>query len=120
METVLCDLKGQAVAYIVTEDDNTIYLWSGHAVAYLNERRIYGWKGKHLGWFIDGIVYDCLGHQVGFTKEKSPIAIDTTVAKSPRLAQTLKFPPYPPVPKPILTTIKADLTLLRFLKQERK
>jgi len=36
------------VAYIA-DDRETIYLWDGHAVAYLYEDKVYGCNGKHLG-----------------------------------------------------------------------
>jgi hypothetical protein len=50
----------------VTED-MTIYLWSGKPVAYLvpdNSREgfnIYGFNGKHLGWFVHGVAWDHSG-----------------------------------------------------------
>lgn len=57
------DGKGRASAYVVTEDDLTIYLWSGEPVAYLvrdsgRDFHVYGFNGTHLGWFVAGIVRD--------------------------------------------------------------
>ena len=62
-ELSLFDGKGRASAYIVADDDLTIYLWSGDPVAYLvkdggREFHVYGFNGKHLGWFVRGIVRD--------------------------------------------------------------
>jgi hypothetical protein len=40
----------------------TVYLWSGQPVAYLYSERgrdgldVYGFNGKHLGWFVHGII----------------------------------------------------------------
>ena len=71
-EISLFNSKGIATAYIDT-DDLTIYLWDGKPVAYLSksngEFNIYGFNGKHLGWFIKGIVRDHDGDAVASTKE---------------------------------------------------
>jgi hypothetical protein len=59
-ETALFDSTGTPVAYIA--DDLTIYLWSGKPVAYLYRGNhgtdVYGFNGKHLGWFEKGYVRD--------------------------------------------------------------
>lgn len=59
-ETTLYDSKGKAAAYIA--DDMTIYLWSGKPVAYLSSggggTSVYGFNGKHLGWFEKGYIRD--------------------------------------------------------------
>ena len=65
-EISLYNLKGEAVAYIDTEDELNIYLWAGKPVVYLDGDSIYGFNGKHLGWFEDGIVRDHKGYAVGF------------------------------------------------------
>ena len=59
-ETTLYDSKGKAAAYIA--DDMTIYLWSGKPIAYLSSggggTSVYGFNGKHLGWFEKGYIRD--------------------------------------------------------------
>jgi len=73
----LFDGRRQAVAYIASDADLTIYLWSGKPVAYFLEGEdIYGFNGKHLGWFLHGVVYDPDGHIVAAVPEafKSPVA----------------------------------------------
>ena len=65
-EISLFSSKGKAVAYIDTNEELTIYLWAGTPVAYLSEDsaggyHIYGFNGKHLGWFIKGILRDHRG-----------------------------------------------------------
>jgi 4-fold beta flower protein len=67
-EISLYDQEGEAVAYIDTNSDATIYLWSGEPVAYLNGEDVYGFNGKHLGWFEEGIIWDHNGDGVGFIK----------------------------------------------------
>lgn len=61
MEITLFDRLGYAIAYIAEDADHTIYLWSGHAVAYLAGENLYGWNGHHLGFFVDGVVYNLRG-----------------------------------------------------------
>lgn len=65
-EITLFDSEGEAVAYIDTSDDATIYLWSGKPAAYLDGKSIYGFNRKHLGWFEQGVVRDHNGNGVGF------------------------------------------------------
>jgi hypothetical protein len=69
-EITLFDSQGEAVAYVSPDDENNIYLWSGKPVAYLKregrEVHVYGFNGKHLGWFVGGIIRDHEGNGVGF------------------------------------------------------
>jgi hypothetical protein len=62
-EFSLYDSKGRPVAYVA--DDFTIYLWSGKPVAYLysgnGATHVYGFNGKHLGWFDRGLIRDSEG-----------------------------------------------------------
>jgi hypothetical protein len=81
METTLFNKKGKPVAYIAG-DGETIYLWEGTPVAYLDEGRVYGWNGKQLGWFGNGTIFDVYGLRSGFIKKKSPIATESEPPKS--------------------------------------
>ena len=67
-EAALYNDQGEAVAYVDTSNDLTIYLWGGKPLAYLDGHSIYGFNGKHLGWFEDGIVWDHNGNAVGFVE----------------------------------------------------
>lgn len=63
-EVTLFNARGAADAYIAVADELTIYLWSGKPVAYLEKAganegyNVYGFNGKHLGWFTKGAIYD--------------------------------------------------------------
>lgn len=72
MEITLFDQYGKPTAYLDNMDENTIWLWDGRAVAYLDGAAVIGWNGNHLGWFINGVIYDVLGYQAGFTSETCP------------------------------------------------
>ena len=55
-EITLFDHRGNPVAYIAPDEGNTIYLWSGEPVAYLEGENIFRFNGKYLGWYERGIV----------------------------------------------------------------
>lgn len=73
MEETLFDVSGSPTAYIARNDQNTIYLWNGTPVAYLDlNNLIYGFNGKHLGWFENGIVRNLSGEKNGYIKATLP------------------------------------------------
>lgn len=70
----LYDNQGDPVVYIARDDGMTIYSWKGEPDAWLkpgqnNEYHVYGFNGKHLGWFINGKVYDHNGYVACTVKE---------------------------------------------------
>jgi len=74
-EVTLFDGRGKATAYIALDDELTIYLWSGKPVAYLDRDskggyHVYGFNGKHLGWFVGDVVWDHEGNASCATKER--------------------------------------------------
>ncbi len=75
MEETLFNSKGEPVAYIFSDMNKTIYLWDGHSVAYLYSYHVYGFNGRHLGWLINGIVYDPDGNRIGFNSATCPVAV---------------------------------------------
>lgn len=95
-EISLFDVNGFAVAYIATDDENieTVYLWNGQAVCYLqHEEHIYGFNGEHLGWFDSGIVRDNTGCAVGFTRKTCPTVTKVEPVKSVRRVNDVKYAP---------------------------
>lgn len=74
MEETLFDQQGNAVAYIAYNDNSTIYMWNGKPVAYIDsENRVYGFNGKHLGWYEKGIIWNLKGERNGFNKSTLPV-----------------------------------------------
>ena len=98
MDTVFYDSGGRPVAY--SEDNETIYLYSGEAVAYFDNTSVFAFSGQHLGRFKDGWMTDHYGYCVFFT--------DDAHGDPPH-------PPKKPVPKKALKHIKP-----RQEPQERK
>jgi hypothetical protein len=68
--TTLFNVDGVPDAYIsFTEDEPTVYLWLGKPVAYLASSvgggfNVYGFNGKHLGWYVNGVIRDHEGRLV--------------------------------------------------------
>ncbi|MEG2803801.1 4-fold beta flower protein [Stenotrophomonas sp.] len=95
LQLSLYDRGGRAVAYIDTDSAMSIYLWQGQPVAYLDNQAIYGFNGRHLGWFIDGAFLDRDGHVVGVAED---------VAFRSRRIEPLKgiqgLPPLKALPEP--------------------
>ena len=75
-EVSLFNGKGKATAYIAVDDGMTIYLWGGKPVAYLEPDKsgsgfhLYGFNGKHLGWFVQGVVRDHDGDAACAVKDR--------------------------------------------------
>ena len=88
-EISLFNSSGEAVVYIVPDDDYAIYTWDGEAIAYLHASPdvftsnklidIYGWNGKHLGWFNNGIVIDHNGDISCSIRESHPSPLSEPV-----------------------------------------
>ena len=84
MEKTLFNKNGEAVAYIMDDYHDSIYMWSGFSVAYLyNEEHVYGINGRHLGWFINEVIYNVQGERIGFTSNTCPV----NIAKEPEKAK---------------------------------
>jgi hypothetical protein len=59
------DSTGRPYAY--SDDGDTIYTFSGKAVAYISGDSLYSFSGRHLGFFENGQVWDHSGAVVLFT-----------------------------------------------------
>ena len=117
-EIALLNRLGVGVAYVDTSDA-TIYLWSGVPTAYLAGDSIYGFTGRHLGWFEEGIVRGNRGKRVGFTEETIGSVGQTarvTRVKGVKQPKLPPVPPEPPPPKPPYTDIDSPVSLGELLR----
>jgi hypothetical protein len=74
MEETLFDLYGNPIAYIDYSNENSIYMWNGVPVAYLEpDKTVYGFNGKHLGWYENGEFRNIRGEIAGYNLESSPV-----------------------------------------------
>ncbi len=71
-EASLYDKNGRPVAYITDDNSRTIYLWGGRPVAYLYGEHVYGFNGRHLGWFVDGVIFGRDGRMLSAIRAKFP------------------------------------------------
>ncbi|MBW2311864.1 MAG: hypothetical protein JRF35_12460 [Deltaproteobacteria bacterium] len=100
MERALFNSWGEPVAYISNDRKKIIFLWDGHPVAYLYGHHVYGFNGLHLGWFINGVVYDAEGNRIGFTSTTCPLpaAQEPPKAKKYAVAKMESRQEAPPLP----------------------
>ena len=81
------DSTGRAAAYIEPSDDMTFYLWTGEPVAYLHVKSIFGFNGKHLGWYQNRLIYD---HDGGVVAAPARVFRESVDAPPPRSLKQLK------------------------------
>ena len=100
-EISLLDASGEAVVYIVLDDEFAIYTWDGNAVAYLEgsvsdfdsmkSMDVYGLNGDHLGWFFDGVVMNHYGDASCSIREKHPTPVEWEYVKYIKYVQYVKY-----------------------------
>jgi len=117
MEISLYDTDGRATMYIA-DDGETVYSWDGYAKCYIVDEAIYGWRGKHLGWFSHGFVYDLAGCRIGYTKEASPRILYTEWTKWTKKTQWTKSQRRAPHSKPSFKTAESHLSLAEYLSSD--
>jgi 4-fold beta-flower domain-containing protein len=120
-EFSLFDSSGRPAAYV--SEGLTIYLWSGTPVAYLTEDdlsdgfHVYGFNGRHLGWFISGIIRDHHGDAVGGLKEAFRSPTELEPLKGSKQSKPVKsVAELPPVP-PEMSRERSEIPLRSFLMQ---
>ncbi|TSJ47618.1 4-fold beta flower protein [Fluviicola chungangensis] len=118
-EITFYDGKGHPLIYLSPDNDDSFYLWSGHAVAYLIREQIFGWRGNHIGWLIDGVIYNLEGYRVGSTREKCPYAVYAEYAKYAKYARYARYGRYAPYAKPALQSTYSNIGLEEFISQNR-
>ena len=114
-EISLFDRKGEATAYLSTDNDLTIYGWEGKPMGYLSGEHIYGYNGKHLGWLENGIVWDHEGSGVGFVKGAVNMLTNLESLKGLKELRPLKSLKELPPLKPLKTRNWAPIPLGLFL-----
>ena len=116
MEESLFDILGHPVAYISYDEEGTIYMWDGTPVAYLeSDKTLYGFNGKHLGWYENGQVRNLRGEITGFNRLAADVYIGYEPYKSYKKYRPYRrYKEYPHF-KPFYTISKARETLAQFL-----
>lgn len=119
-ETTLFGRNGEPIAYIAHQEGNTIYTFAGKPCAYIDDsNNIYGFNGKHLGWFEDDFVRDHQGYRIGFTESTCPVFTQFEPFKGFKEFKPFKgFKQFRPL-KPIKSYVISETSLLAFLKEGR-
>ena len=114
----LFNKRGDPVAYISDDYGETIYLTDGSPTAYLyNQGHVYGLNGRHLGWWIEGILYNHGGERIGFGSSTCPVPIGRESAKTQRQSMDEIRPRWEAPPLPKLSFSLADLDLKSLLRE---
>jgi hypothetical protein len=112
MDTSLYNEKGDPVAYISDDYSKTIYLTDGSPVAYVyNQDHVYGFNGRHLGWWIEEILYNDDGERVGFTSNTCPVPVGRRPVKTKEQSKDEVMPRWTAPPLPKLSFSFADSAL---------
>lgn len=120
MQETLFDISGVPVAYLDHNDFNTIYLWNGNPVSYIDDaNRIYGFNGMHLGWFENGYVRNLQGMIVGYNRNACPVLTKLEPLKSLKKIKPLKSLKQLSRLKPIFSKTQASEYLTLFLSKGR-
>jgi hypothetical protein len=91
VETTLFDCMGRPVCYLADDGENSVYLWSGHAVACIEDETVWGWNGRHLGFYSNGVMYDVYGRRVGSVSGSCPYIPQEEPPKPGKFAKYSKW-----------------------------
>lgn len=95
-QVALYNKEKEAIAYIDYEDEATLYMFGGEPVAYMGSgEQVYGFNGKLLGWYVEGVLYDKSCYAAGAKHGIVRGGINTAVTrpeklKSPKHARPVK------------------------------
>ncbi len=118
-QITLFNSNGAAKAYIDYNEDATIFSWNGKPLAFLendnNEICVFGFNGRFLGWYVDGIIYDKNGYAVGASKGSVNMLTNIEPIKSIQELRPIKpITPITPI-QPILNNSWSSMSLIEFL-----
>lgn len=126
VQVTLFDKEKEAIAYIDNDDDATIYTFDGEPLAYIvSEEWVYGFNGKLLGWYSEGVLYDRSYYAVGARSGIVRGGINTTVTHLGKLKSNKQLKPVKHVPEaslahPLLKDSWSETSLTDFLNKGRK
>ena len=89
-------------------------------MAYLDNENLYGFNGKHLGWYENGIIWNHNGEKCGFNKESLPVFAKFEPFKSFKKFKPFKsFKEFAPF-KPFKSSSISKMNFADFLKLGEK
>lgn len=98
-EVVIYDAAGQYVGFFDPALDS-IYLSSGEPVAYIDKGTgaVYGYDGRYLGWYRDGVIRDTNGYVIGFSERSAPKTVRIQRVENVQFVRK----PIPSVPREVI------------------
>ena len=118
METSIYDVHNSPRIYIAPDHDRTIYTWDGHAVACIADENVFGWHGRHLGWFVAGILYDIKGYRIGFTSATCQADTFAEPVKFTKFTKFDRFKPKSTFRRPELSQLNSNQDIDTFIRQD--
>ena len=118
-EITLYDRSGNATAYIDYSENFTIFLWNGKPVAFLEKSLddicVFGFNGKFLGWYENGIIYNMQGDAVG--AREGSVNMLTKIEPIKSIKQITPIRPITPITpiKPFWNNRWSSTPLIEFL-----
>jgi len=120
-EVTLYTGNGEPVAYIAVNDGITIYLWDGQPVANLHSSNssfhVYGFNGRHLGWFERGAIWMPDGYAACAVREALTVVPQIDPVKAIREIKPIKSIREIASLKPLLTNRFGAMPCSLFLAQ---
>lgn len=126
LPVALYDKNKEAIAYIDYSDETTIYMYDGEPVAYIeSEDQVYGFNGRLLGWYSDGVLYDKTYCAVGAKQGIVRGGINTVVTHPEKIKAIKQVKPIKPVNgdaylHPVLYDSWSETTLTDFFADGKK
>lgn len=126
LQITLYDKNKEAIAYIDYSDEATIYTFEGEPVAYIESKeQVYGFNGKLLGWYSEGVLYDNTCHAVGAKHGIARGGINTVVTRLEKIKGVKQEKPIKPVKgndfaSPVLLDSWSETSLTDFFASGKK
>lgn len=126
LQTALYNQEKEPIAYIDYEDEATIYTFEGEPLAYLeSEEQVYGFNGKFLGWYWEGVLYDRSHYAVGAKQGIARGEINTFVTRPEKVkgvkqVKPVRHVPEIPLVRPVLKDHWSETSLKDFLNKGKK
>ena len=117
MEIILYSNLGEPQAFIDSDEGDFIYDLQGRAVSYIyNDDLVYNFKGQHLGWLEEDVLYDLDGQIVGSFESKCKCIPTKEMIGSLRENNQELEARQEPINKPKFTKTESYEDLISFLK----
>lgn len=120
-EELIYDADGIARAYLAKAPRDSIFTLDGERVALLSGEELHWHDGRHIGWFVRGVMYDGDGKRIGFTRVTCPsLTVEDPrhdVRESNGASTSAFFMPSRLQPPLAIETETSEMSLTQFLAE---